>query len=143
MKSIKDMRDELKELELSVPRKNSDVVELYKSKFPDAEVEECEEESNVVKMPEKPKGETWTYTGYGHTPPQVINFMGLQTFMRGQATEVTHPLVLKKLGGNKSFVKGVVNAEQIITQDEVQEELYQRKIRDNQIIQSAAKRNNR
>ena len=45
--------------------------------------------------------------------------MGLQNFIRGVPTRVTNPLVLEKIGGNRSFAKGEVDMEKYFDQDEL------------------------
>lgn len=142
---FKLLREKLRELDIPVPRKNKDVVELYNRYYPDDQVEYEEPEptkNNVVTM-EKKEDDIYTYVGKGHEPPQVIKFMGLQVFKRGQPTKVTNPIILSKIKTHPCFVKGEVSGEMIIRQDEVENELYERKLQDNQIMQMKAMRNNR
>ena len=131
---IKQIREELKALMDTVPRSNKDVIAAYKKFFPDADLSELEGEAPVVKLVQEEK-EIWTYVGFGATPPPVIKFMGIQTFMRGTPTEVTDPRILAKIKGNKSFIKGEVNPDQLIAQDEAAAELVAEKQRRNAIIQ--------
>lgn len=55
----------------------------------------------------------FTYVGGGEDSPRVIDFMGKQRFVRGQATEVTDPEVLKKIKGVPTFVDGEVDEEEL------------------------------
>lgn len=107
---IKKMRDELKGIVDTVPRKNEDVVKLYNEKFSGDEKAE-----NVVSI--IAKDNEYTYIGAGDEPPHMIDFMGLQKFIRGELTEVTNPLVLSKISGNKCFVKGAYDKEKLFAND--------------------------
>lgn len=60
----------------------------------------------------------YTYVGGGEDSPRIIEFMGLQKFIRGQATEVTDPTVLAKLATHACFVEGEVDPESIHEYDE-------------------------
>lgn len=141
----KVLREELKEVVETVPRSNADMLKLYNETFPDKAVDVPEEVKTVVEGNFEPvEDEIWTYVGIGHEPPSVIKFMGRVAFTRGVATKVSDPVVLEKLKkGHKSFVKGEVNAEMIIRQDENEAEKYEQKVRHNQIVQLEAARNNR
>ena len=66
---------------------------------------EAEDDSGTV--------EGYTYIGGGENSPSVINFMGLQKFVRGELTEVTDPAVLAKLSGVTTFVKGKATQAQL------------------------------
>lgn len=68
------------------------------------------------------EGEVYTYIGKGTEIPRRINFMGLQPFVRGQATEVTNPTVLKKLKGHPCFVEGEVDPDELDEADVAAEE---------------------
>lgn len=69
---------------------------------------------------EKPKtnGIVYTYIGKGAESPRIVNLMGLQKFVRGQATEVTHPALLEKLPGITTFVEGEADQETLHKIDE-------------------------
>lgn len=84
--------------------------------------------SKVIEIPAvvKPKfkaqtldGEVYTYVGFGDTPPHMIKFMGLQNFIRGQATTVTRIDVLEKIKNHKCFVKGEVDPDVLFGNDKV------------------------
>jgi hypothetical protein len=60
----------------------------------------------------------FTYVGKGEDSPRRIKFMGRQTFIRGEATEVTDEIVLAKVKINPCFVEGVVDIEDIADADE-------------------------
>ena len=66
----------------------------------------------------KPAVVVYTYIGSGEDSPQLIDFMGLQRFVRGQATEVTNKTVLSKIVGNACFVSGEVNTDILFDIDE-------------------------
>ena len=71
---------------------------------------------------EKPKpvvkgDNVYTYVGAGDAPPHVINFMGKQEFVRGEAVEVTDPVLLAKIVNNASFVKGSVDPKTLYKAD--------------------------
>lgn len=106
--NVKDMREALKDVVDTVPRSNNDVVKLYNEKFQEVEV------SNVTQLVKN----IYTYIGQGPTPPPVIKYMGIQSFTRGVATEVTDPRILEKIDGNASFVKGSVDPDVLIENDE-------------------------
>lgn len=106
---IKDMREVLKDVVDVVPRKNDDVEKLYNEKFSDSS-----KTSNVVELTKN----IYTYVGKGPTPPPVIKYLGIQSFTRGVATEVTDPRVLAEIDGNASFVKGSVDPDVLIENDE-------------------------
>lgn len=81
-----------------------------KNQVDEVEVDEEEEVSENI----------FTYIGGGEDSPRVINFMGLQKFVRGKPTEVTNKLVLDKLknGTHKTIVPGTVDQEDLHEQDE-------------------------
>lgn len=73
-------------------------------------------EDTKLKLPETPKNpekaekaETYTYVGAGTDIPDVIKFMGLQEFVRGEETAVTNPRVLEKIKDHPCFVKGAAD----------------------------------
>lgn len=106
----KEKRARLKEAGLSVPRSNDDMLALYDETFQPVKAE-------VVAISPKKEGEVYTYIGAGHEPPQIINFMGMQAFRRGEPVLVTNPVVLEKIKTNHCFVKGEASAEQILEND--------------------------
>ncbi len=143
---IKEMREKLADVVVSVPRKNNDVVSLFNEKFPDEAVDfasESTEPETVAEAPQKVEDNVYTYVGKGHEPPQVIKFMGIQAFKRGEPTKVTDPRILAKIETHACFIKGDVNADQLIRQDAVEKELYDKKVNQDKITQMAATRNNR
>lgn len=62
-------------------------------------------EEDVEEVPEN----VFTYVGAGESPPTVINFMGVQEFVRGEPVLVTNEELLKKIVNNPSFVRGTVD----------------------------------
>jgi hypothetical protein len=72
----------------------------------------------VSEVAEKSKENFFTYVGGGEDSPRVINFMGLQKFVRGQFTEVTNPEVLAKIKNNQCFVNYEVDETSIYEADE-------------------------
>ena len=60
----------------------------------------------------------YTYVGGGEGSPHMINFMGMQRFTRGVATEVTNPKVLAKIAINPCFVEGEVDMDELHKYDE-------------------------
>lgn len=62
--------------------------------------------------------EIFTYIGVGDEPPRKINFMGMQEFVRGKATEVTDQRILAKIRTNASFIEGEVEMELLHERDE-------------------------
>lgn len=108
---VKDMREKLRDVVETVPRSNEAVVALYNEKFPD----DVQETQQIVK-PVKSEN-IYTYIGAGHEPPSVIKFMGIQSFIRGKATVVTNPTVLEKIKNHPCFVKGEVEADELVERD--------------------------
>ena len=109
--NTKEMREFLKDKVKTVPRSNADVEKLYN--------EMTAHSSESIEIVPRETGEEYTYIGAGPTPPHVIKFMGLQTFVRGQPTKVTDSRVLAKMPGNKCFVKGRIDPEKLTEQDEL------------------------
>lgn len=68
--------------------------------------------------PSPVKSNMYTYIGGGESSPAVIEFMGVQRFVRGQPTEVTSAVVLAKLANNPCFVEGEVSQVEIHEYDE-------------------------
>jgi hypothetical protein len=130
----KQMREELRNAGKHVPRSNKETETAYSKLIgieePEVEVYEAESVDEV-----------WTYIGSGHQPPQIINFMGRESFTRGVAKKVTDSKVLAELSknGNKSFVAGKVDSETLIKQDEDADRLYQQRVREDQVIQNKMK----
>jgi len=147
--NTKQMREELKAADKHVPRSNADLISAYndfKGVSLDFEpvnnvVELVKSEPEIEVIEAESVDEVWTYIGAGHQPPQVINFMGRESFTRGVAKNVTDNKVLAELNknGNKSFVSGRVNPEDIIKQDEAEEKIYQHKLREDALLQSKMK----
>ena len=59
----------------------------------------------------------FTYVGGGADSPSVINFMGRQEFVRGEATEVTDKIVLNKIKNCPTFVEGEVSQKDLSEND--------------------------
>lgn len=76
---------------------------------------ELEEEPEET---EEGEGKVYTYIGGGADSPRIINFMGRQKFVRGQATKVTEPALLEKLKGHPTFVEGEADEETLFKIDE-------------------------
>lgn len=67
----------------------------------------------------KSKAAVFTYIGGGEDSPRIIEFMGgRQRFVRGQATEVTDPIVLAKVVNNPCFISGEIAVDQLHQYDE-------------------------
>jgi hypothetical protein len=62
-------------------------------------------------------GEFYTYVGGGEDSPRVVNFMGLQEFVRGEATEVTDSMVLAKIKNHPCFIQGEADQKALHTYD--------------------------
>jgi hypothetical protein len=77
--------------------------------------------------PAKSGARIFTYTGAGADSPRVINFMGVQKFVRGQATEVTDAKVISKIENNPTFVEGEVDQEDLHEIDEAGAEVAKEK----------------
>lgn len=127
------------EIEIGGPTKLKDpAISTVFGEYP-AEVEtdtfeaEAESEPEVIQMHAqvmvpvpaviKPKemsldGDVYTYVGAGDTPPHMIKFLGIQNFIRGQATVVTHPEVLDKIKNHPCFVKGEADQDVMFASDE-------------------------
>ena len=145
--NTKEMREYLKDKVETVPRSNADVELLY-NKLSSTD----KTETSLTPIKDKNgdnleksfnAGEEYTYIGYGPTPPHMINFMGMQTFIRGQAVRVTDPRVLKKLEGHRCFVKGKADADEMYQQDELAQKRAE-KIREEDLkLQIEVERKNR
>lgn len=114
----KEMREKLADVVDTVPRSNEDMQALYAEKFGDVVVESDDTVVESKPLSIVKKDNIYTYIGAGETPPNIIKFMGIQVFSRGQATEVTDKRILAKIAGNASFVKGEVEAETLYDNDE-------------------------
>lgn len=130
---IKKMRQVLRDAEQPVPRSNADVMPAYYDYLNSLKGEDAEpQESNVIEGSAHVDAEVpavspvvklvadniYTYIGSGDEPPHMINFMGLQKFIRGQAVEVTNPVVIGKIGSHRCFVKGKIDQEKLFENDE-------------------------
>lgn len=76
------------------------------------------EQAEAKKQKETKDSKKFTYIGAGEDSPRVINFMGKQTFIRGELTTVSDPDVLRKLDGNPTFVEGKADQETLHRIDE-------------------------
>ena len=147
---VKEMRTALKEVVETVPRSNLAVIELYNKKFGENETP-CDvigAPDTTVKLKPEPNqvarvGNEYTYIGFGDEPPPVIKFMGLQVFTRGIPTMVTNAEVLAKIGTNRSFVKGKVDGERIVEQDELAKKRCEKIREEDTKIQIMSERKNR
>jgi hypothetical protein len=145
---VKEMREILKPMVETVPRKNEDVIKLYNEKFPNEisiHSEVNDPTSFEAKQPLKlvPSDNEYTYIGAGDTPPHMIKFMGLQVFTRGQLTKVTNPIVLEKIKDNRCFVKGAVSQEVLYENDEKAAAEAKRQRESDQELQILVERENR
>lgn len=117
----KVMRQKLKDKGLSVPRANKDAQRLYEKTFASEYIAEAPTDSPISPVVEKPEltlhQNIWTYIGKGDEPPHMINFMGMQKFIRGAATEVSNPLVIAKLKTNPCFVEGEYDSDLMFEND--------------------------
>lgn len=151
--NTKDMRVALKDMVDVVPRNNEDVIALFKEKFPDVQLDpeikvahlspiiaNGEKWNHLYLSPtiEEVEEEVWTYVGSGHEPPQVTNFMGRQVFMRGYPVKVTDPLVLMKIKNHRCFIKGAIEGEKLIEQDQKETAIFEQKRLENECIQRNA-----
>jgi hypothetical protein len=107
--NTKEMRSKLRKDGIKPPQKNEVMIELYNKTYGETEVE-----ATVTNLP---MTNQYTYIGSGATPPQLINFMGMQVFMRGELTTVTNPTVLNKIQGNPCFVQGEYPKEKLLEND--------------------------
>lgn len=136
---VKEMREILKTQVESIPRSNIDVVKLY-NKLNDADhpvPEQPVQEQSVE------RGEEYTYIGSGDTPPHMIKYMSIQTFVRGNPVRVTDPRVLAKIATNRSFVKGKADMEKVFEQDEIAAKRAQKQREEDLKTQIAVERQNR
>lgn len=145
----KEMRQKLREAGHHVPRSNEETIEAYNKAF-GAEDTQCgPSEATPVKEVESAQviklvsTNLWTYIGAGDTPPHMINFMGMQKFIRGQAVEVTHPDVLEKIKHNPCFVKGKVDQEILFKRDEEARERVEKQRFEDLKLQIEMERRNR
>jgi len=76
-------------------------------------VEDTVAEAPVQATKSKPTVNVYTYVGGGEDSPRVIDFMGLQKFVRGKPEEVTDQVVLRKVRNHPCFVEGEVEEEEI------------------------------
>lgn len=128
--NTKEMRQALRDAGHHVPRSNEETIDAYNKAFGDDSTQYGEStmepvqavqdqiniaKTNVVKLA---SSNIWTYIGSGDTPPHLINFMGMQKFIRGQPVEVTNQTVIDKLKNNPCFVKGKVDQELLFKRDE-------------------------
>lgn len=97
-------------------------------------------DETVVKKTAKEKGKVFTYVGGGEDSPRVINFMGRQKFVRGQATEVTDPKLLAKIVGCPTFVEGEVDPEDLHNYDEEEKLAADKKRKEDKKIDAAFKK---
>lgn len=130
MKTV-EMRKFLREKNIHVPRNNADVVEAYNKAFG-----EDKKEQPIVKIA---SSNIYTYIGSGDEPPHMINFMGMQKFVRGIPVEVS-PEVAKKIKNNRSFVKGKYDMELAFENDQNEKEKADKRRELDRQIDLAAKR---
>lgn len=83
-------------------------------------VPKAEKVDKALEAPKVPKVKTigYTYIGGGESPPMITKFMGKIDFMLGEVTEVPdteeNAMILQKLEGNPTFVKGKVDKKVVI-----------------------------
>ena len=112
----KEMREAIRAAGQHVPRSNEDVKAAYKALTDSTDNKELpNNDGKVVTLVNK---NIYTYVGAGDEPPHMINFMGLQKFVRGKEVEVTNPEILAKIDGNPSFIKGKADPEKMFENDE-------------------------
>lgn len=121
------MRQSLRDAGKHVPRSNKDTEIAYTElknintgegyEEPKGEIEKViPTEDSVVKLV---SSNVYTYIGAGDEPPHMINYMGIQKFVRGQAIEVS-PNVAEKIRNHRCFVKGEVDQESMFKNDELE-----------------------
>lgn len=135
----KEMRTALQEAGRDVPRSNDDVEAAYARMIDSApEPEQDDAEGEAV----PPKENIFTYIGAGETPPHMINFMGLQRFVRGQAVEVTNPIVLRKVETHRCFVAGEIDSDEMFEQDDLAKKRADKQRMDDAELQAEAESQN-
>ena len=76
-----------------------------------------QEENSVESSEEIAPDNFYTYIGSGEDSPRVINFMGLQQFVRGKSQSVTNPVILQKIKKHPCFTQGDVDEEELHSYD--------------------------
>ena len=112
----KAMRAELKENGLKTPRSNEDLLDAY-IQYKSGSEPKTEPKTDSKVLSVVPKENEYTYIGQGDTPPQMINFMGKQIFLRGEKTTVIDSELIDKIKNNPSFVKGDFSREDLMESD--------------------------
>jgi len=125
----KAQRHALKEAGKEVPRSNEDVEAAYYAMIGE---EKPVAASNEV-----------TYVGAGENPPHMIDFMGLQKFVRGQPVEVFNPVVLEKVKRHRCFVFGRVDQDELFKQDDEARAIADKQRRDDERTQLEAEKHNK
>lgn len=125
-----EKREVLKAAGVSVPRSNEDMEKAFDD-FQSGKIQTDKPSSNE---------EIWTYVGQGETPPQAINFMGIQPFMRGKPEKVTDSRVLAKIRTNPCFAKGEIGPDTLIEQDELAKRRAERIRKRDSELESEARR---
>jgi len=149
---IKQMRKALRKAGVDEPKANADVMPAFYEMLRQDEARignekggkpepvigpsiEPEKSNENIEAPIAPVTEPvielvstnlWTYVGSGDEPPYMINFMGMQKFVRGQATKVS-PDVVEKIKNHICFVKGSVDMDAMFKNDEKEKELVNKK----------------
>jgi hypothetical protein len=121
--NTKKMREELREAGKPVPRSNKDLEIAYaefKGMVTGNGVPEQEPKGVIKPVVKLVSSNIYTYIGAGDEPPHMINFMGLQNFVRGQPTEVNNPEVIEKVSHHACFVKGEADTELMFKNDELE-----------------------
>ena len=115
-----EMRAELKEAGITCPVSNKDVIAKYNEAFPkvDGGSEISTPTNSTPQIVTLASTNIYTYVGVGDEPPHMINFMGLQKFIRGDATEVTDLAVIEKIQNHPCFTKGAINKDILFENDE-------------------------
>lgn len=147
--NTKEMRQALREAGHHVPRSNKETIEAYNKAFPAADKWSEEEvkvtearnvessKTNVVKLA---SSNVFTYIGAGDTPPHMIDFMGRQKFIRGMATPVEDPVVVKAISNHKCFVKGEVDKDVMFKSDEIERKKAEEQLKKDRILQAEIER---
>lgn len=122
--NTKEMRAKLREAGKRVPRSNEELIEVFNEAFGSDNTQfglpEKKPEETTAPVLKLASNNVFTYIGAGDTPPHMIDFMGLQKFIRGQATPVDNPVVIQKILNHPCFVRGEVDKDVMFENDEAE-----------------------
>lgn len=145
----KEMRKALKEAGITCPVSNKDVEIAYSKNFKPKEAvtdavlnESYAAETGTTSPAKLVPRETYTYIGTGANPPHLVNFMGMQNFVRGQETEVTNEKVLAKIKNSPCFVKGACDQDQMFIDDAIAKKLAEAQFNKDRVINDIVNRRN-